>query len=408
MKNKLNLPTTITATYKIITPMFIGDANQQATAISPQSFKGALRFWWRALAWSDIRQKHNNDEEALHELHHQEALLFGSSADNPHTKDKNKDKNHKIYGKGQVAIKVEQPNNLKGEKRDTTHPILKNYSACRYLGYGVIEAGHLTRGCINEDQSFDVTLIVDDRAYIEEMSNALQLIGLLGGLGSKARKGFGSINLTNLSISGNEKTTWEAPQSSEDYQSLVQKLLSKVVGDTLPPLSALSRQTFITVTSMGSSPYQVQENYGKAMMLYRSWGKRNEATDQHEVLGMWAEQNFPEDHHWSKGEHYDNFHPKRVIFGLPHNYGKIQVGRDLGKQYGRRASPLFFHIQQVGEEFIGIAYVLRSQFLPENEKIKADKNTVSQNINWDILQKNFLSDKQRFPNAIVIYGGAQQ
>ncbi|MDP8079316.1 type III-B CRISPR module RAMP protein Cmr1 [Phocoenobacter skyensis] len=81
---KGNLPTTLTATYKIITPMFIGDAEQNASWISPMSFKGALRFWWRALAWGRVRSKpeYNSDELALKQLHHEEAELFGSSADN--------------------------------------------------------------------------------------------------------------------------------------------------------------------------------------------------------------------------------------------------------------------------------------------------------------------------------------
>lgn len=40
------MPDKIIACYRIVTPMFIGDAKQEATAISPQSVKGALRFWW--------------------------------------------------------------------------------------------------------------------------------------------------------------------------------------------------------------------------------------------------------------------------------------------------------------------------------------------------------------------------
>ncbi len=41
--------TVITATYRVVTPMFIGDADQKATSLRPPSIKGALRFWWRAL-----------------------------------------------------------------------------------------------------------------------------------------------------------------------------------------------------------------------------------------------------------------------------------------------------------------------------------------------------------------------
>lgn len=40
---------TITATFEIVTPMFLGDADQKATSIRPTAIKGALRFWWRAL-----------------------------------------------------------------------------------------------------------------------------------------------------------------------------------------------------------------------------------------------------------------------------------------------------------------------------------------------------------------------
>ncbi|MGY0400288.1 MAG: hypothetical protein ACWIPH_10305 [Ostreibacterium sp.] len=59
MKNefKLDLPSTITATYKIITPMFIGDAQQHASQISPQSFKGVLRFCGEPLETKQIGMK---------------------------------------------------------------------------------------------------------------------------------------------------------------------------------------------------------------------------------------------------------------------------------------------------------------------------------------------------------------
>ncbi len=50
------MPEKITARYRITTPMFIGDAAQQASGISPAAVKGALRFWWRALNW-DVSAK---------------------------------------------------------------------------------------------------------------------------------------------------------------------------------------------------------------------------------------------------------------------------------------------------------------------------------------------------------------
>ena len=51
----------IRATYRITTPMFCGEANQQAEFRLP-SFKGVLRFWWRAIKWTRIEEIANRYE----------------------------------------------------------------------------------------------------------------------------------------------------------------------------------------------------------------------------------------------------------------------------------------------------------------------------------------------------------
>ena len=71
----------IEAEFTIVTPMFIGDANQEADDVRPPSLKGALRFWWRALYWSDCwRDAKGNETQALKLLHEQEARLWGCAA----------------------------------------------------------------------------------------------------------------------------------------------------------------------------------------------------------------------------------------------------------------------------------------------------------------------------------------
>ena len=47
--------TRIEATYRVTTPMFCGGANQREPELRLPSFKGVLRFWWRALAWSRLK-----------------------------------------------------------------------------------------------------------------------------------------------------------------------------------------------------------------------------------------------------------------------------------------------------------------------------------------------------------------
>jgi len=74
------MPRTLCATYSIVTPMFLGDAEQTAKAFRPTALKGCLRFWWRATRWGRIRNEHGSDRDALRALHAREARLFGSAA----------------------------------------------------------------------------------------------------------------------------------------------------------------------------------------------------------------------------------------------------------------------------------------------------------------------------------------
>ena len=47
---RLNV-TKIDVTYKVVTPMFCGGADIEKAELRIASFKGVLRYWWRALAW---------------------------------------------------------------------------------------------------------------------------------------------------------------------------------------------------------------------------------------------------------------------------------------------------------------------------------------------------------------------
>ena len=72
---------TLSASFEIVTPMFIGGSDQQTAQLRPSSLKGALRFWWRALNWSRVCALHGSDQNAaLRQLHADESRLFGHAA----------------------------------------------------------------------------------------------------------------------------------------------------------------------------------------------------------------------------------------------------------------------------------------------------------------------------------------
>jgi CRISPR-associated protein Cmr1 len=119
-------------------------------------------------------------------------------------------------------------------------------------------------------------------------------------------------------------------------------------------------------------------------------------------LNQESEHRFKEDHDWSKDVRPHDFHPRRVVFGLPHNYGPGNRQSVKSEKYERRSSPLIFHVHKIGSEYLGVCTLLKSDFLPEGERINAGGKNVPAKIEWDLLHE-FLdgSDKKgnvRFAN----------
>ncbi len=381
---------TLTATYRIVTPMFIGDAEQKAVDVRPPSFKGALRFWWRALQWRKIRKDYQTDAEALRELHKQEAALFGLAAREENGK--------QVGGQGKFLLSV-NPANLSATAKDTVHPRFSKKDAARYLGYGVMEAfasrerntqaGQLTRACLNENQDFTMKMRFRDEIDAS-LQDALIALGLLGGLGSRSRHGMGSISLLNLGVV-NEKeqleALWTAPDSKSGYQDMLRELFKDAcLLPGLPPYSAFSAESRVDILTQANNPYDVLQDFARPMLMYRSWGKNEKVLDQP------REEHFKSDHDWSKRTlSATGFHPRRVVFGLPHNYGKKLHEQVAPEKHGRRASPLLFHVQRISEnEFLGISILLKSVFLPPTEKINAGDALVPQKIEWSVITTDFL------------------
>lgn len=371
------------ATFKIITPMFLSGANQQKTedGIRPPSVKGTLRFWWRALNWEKFRSKATSDEEALKLLHQEESCLFGASANNE--------------GQGQGCFLLNICHNvLSTTEKDTEHPEFKQQQndAARYLGYGLmvafnnkkkmLKAGQLERGCINENQTFTVNLIFKG-TVIQSVRDALIVMGMIGGLGSRARHGMGSIALQQIYENG--ENIWNIPQTVDEYIAELKRILkTSCTIQNFPPFSAFSKHTRVDKLFKANNPYQILNLFGKAMLMYRSAGYHGK------ILGENSEGRFQEDHDWFREDTFrsknPDFHPRRVVFGLPHNYD-ARKPRDVvtPAEHERRSSPLLFHVHQVGNQFIGLGIFIKSQFLPLNEKINAGGKKVPANIEWSII-----------------------
>lgn len=309
-------PEKIEAVYRIVTPMFIGDADQKVSGITAASVKGALRFWWRALNWGRVREGCGNDKCALKALHEEEAELFGSSAyDN---------KQRKIAGKvgigqSKVLLRIKQPANLNPIDDWPVAPTNRNKSQTKtdsnYLGMGLWETKQsMHRQALKEGQSFILEIacchLLDSQK--QSLLQAFKMLGLAGGIGGRSRRAFGSISLERL-----DGVDYRC-KSQDEYVTLLKEILSGVtLREEYPPYTAFSKKAKLTIMTFDSA--NVRDCHAELGTFYKEQRKKIPTAE-------------------------------RKVFGLP----------VLGSSDKRRASPLFFHIHPLQSEFIGLLLFMPS------------------------------------------------
>ncbi len=388
----------VTATFKIVTPMFLGDAEHKATGIRPPSIKGALRFWWRALNWSTaLEHSPDNEDEALQWLHSEEARLFGSAAtDN---------------GGGQGVFLLRVPSALMPNKyMKGSDGFCRHKTGIQYLlGQGVWHyKDKLLREALKEGQSFVAELLFKPSVSDEDVDSVLRaflLFGLVGGLGSRARKGFGSIVVETITSNGVVLPANICNLSEEEYISAFNQLVGTTMNTDLPPYSAFSSNTRASIVYKEGKVFNLLEKLGSEMQLYRSYGKDGL------VNGEKAERNFKEDHDAVRDFSLNNL-PERAVFGLPHNYffssskNKVEINAMIDNEELRRASPLLLHIHQLNNwQYIGVHILFRSRFLPTEASARVkEENGRSKKLTTNVDYPIIVRYLARFSSARRIIG----
>jgi len=289
----------------------------------------------------------------------------------------------------------------------------KPYMAgARYLGFGVVKAygrdmGSLQRPCIAPPFSFCIEFI--SREPFDPMFvYALKIMGLLGGIGSKMRKGYGSLTL--VSLTGDRVEPWNRPQAAETFIKYVRDILVPLkefpaFQNGLPHYTAFNRDSRIVIlTESSGTDYlaglKLLNGIGMQLQKYRCWGFQGHVND------LPTEENFKYDHGWFRHiigvEAMDkpppaDFHPRRAVFGLPHNYQKRIADKDIRKvmvttsdrkKSDRRASPLILHIHAYdNDRYAAVVTILPTMFLPQSLKIKANGRDVPPAIDYSVLDE---------------------
>ncbi|GAB6175571.1 hypothetical protein JCM16814_04620 [Desulfobaculum senezii] len=400
----------VCATYSVVTPMFLSGADQSKPELRVSSIRGALRFWWRALAW-------NRCKGDLKKIREEEFQLFGSTS----------------TGQGMLMRLVGKTNTSQwktGSKEEQCSVVPhdeKKKGGFTYFAYGVANfRKELKHGVFQKPSDFTIQCLLTEKqvAHKDSLCKALIALGTFGGLGAKSRKGFGSLNIKSLLV---DDVSYEG--FSDDALERIKTLMGGETCAELPPYSAFSRCSLdgcpCQVVDLGieeSSPEDALGMAGFEMAHYRGWGFRLKS-GRRVVCGKEAQQNFPRDHEWYC-EYKENprqrprciAHPQRAVFGLPHSYDKgKKVGRSTVKPVDseRRGAPILFHVFPSSEGYRVLAIVLTSTFLPPEKTLEISYKRGDKQVSsfkyipvtaaWNILQ-DFI---KTFEGGEVLYSAPE-
>ena len=248
---------TIDAQYEIVSHMFLGDADQNAGHIRGASVKGALAFWWRAINYAKFLEQANLDhKDALKKMRERECAIFGGP-------------------NGQGAFLMTVSDDWGEEKKKTFSAVLteaKDTTGIQYFGYGLDKK----RTCIKPNSKFILKLIAKpnvDVSIMNELYQCLIMLGTLGGLGSRVRRSWGSLNLEELTTNVNSiSQEWTVPTDINSYKKLLKTIVgyTRSVDMSCAPLTAFGKET---ISKIGLKDFddgiEALNFVGKELLRYR-------------------------------------------------------------------------------------------------------------------------------------------
>lgn len=378
-------------TFQLVTPAFLEGfkAEKQYMRLRETSIKGLIRFWWRALAYAqygdNISQLNDREAEVFGSTKHAASVMFLPSEHEP-------------------LIVEDSPK------------LFESYMGIKYLGYGLMARNaQQSIPYIKAPWKFTIRLL-SQKDFDPLLIDAFKILGLVGGMGRRSRRGFGSLSIVDIKQQG--KVLWQSPHTLTDLIRTLQEILPKPGNPhSLPPYTAFGSQTAIYVLGHGPNVYKLWDEVGTQFQMYRSFGRNGR------VGSKPAERNFQNDHDlMQQALNHQPIQqaPRRSIFGLPQNYrfssgGSVSV-IPKGPPGDRRASPLIFHLHQLtSDEYIALASVFPAKFLPNEEsKITIRANNQTNLVSGSIEQEysiitNFITgtitntQKSRFPELRCIW-----
>jgi CRISPR-associated protein Cmr1 len=398
---------TFEATCKIVTPLFMGGASQQAE-LRTQSINGVLRWWFRVAGGSLEDEKR----------------IFGWAGE--------------TSNQGLVKIFIKDFDTLqknKFSKEFDDRGRVRQNRGINYIGFSldqrfrIDQQDKIRREYIRENQTFNLKISFHPKATeddIKKFFSAIWLAFNLGNFGSRARRGFGAIRIEKIEekespITNNCYGLNFIP--SGDLKNWINNNLNKIK-DFIKP----NERQDIPYLFKNFEIYQIQkDNFNKwkdwikevqdgrrGNYLKYSWSGNsiNNWFDLLDFMGFllmayrsYRDPDYNNAKNILQSGQVSNPTFERAIFGLPLKFYFSSIKRGdtvhlkLGNDTLRRASPLMIKIIQTGTNqnkisYEGLFIIMKSTFMPANARLMfSNKIANLPNNIWQALD-DFLSSLQ--------------
>jgi len=392
----------LTLKLEVVTPCFLGGSTRGGPAEwRAQSVRGQLRWWLRAVAGGRYRGE-------LAKVRELEAEIFGttdrSSAlrvralGTPRISKAQQSCNYgDAFGAQELAKMWGDPSTETVKRLHLTAPSGKAFKTnpVHYLAYGPVVKGDFVQSAIVPEQ--EVELVLHWRRRVGEEARELFDLALwawlnLGGIGSRSRKGFGSLRCVAATRGGSQDKRLKenlAPIGSIAWRERARECLALLRLEEAQDLAEWSHFTSASRIYIGAKNYtswqEALEHLGAWLMAFRRrYGSPGDSRvyDGLQLAGR--------DYQWAKKPGASGSQvPDKAGFGLPLAFRflrgpessvKREGGGNNGRGNGRRndkdsearrASPLLLHVAMFSAgAYCPVLTHLPARLLPEGQRTR--------------------------------------
>ena len=372
-----------------VTPLFLGGSKAREAELRPPAFRGAMRYWYRALLGGIY-----GDQIDL--IHKYENEVFGFAGDKEASVASSLVVRLRYDGvPAPIRFERDRTDRVKQFGRDdVVKPSGKDYL---YWSMAAIRRGDIPKEYFPEQMPLSLVLSTRpgcSKSVLDEALSAAWLMIHLGGIGARSRHAGGCFSAEDVNV--NFPLKFQIPEGNiKSVTTFLQQNLNSIRSRKKTTASITNPPTFDVLAP----------EYCKIWVL-GSWNSADEALN---AIGeaIWRFRAYrPKDHDgvldWCKTNEITEV--ERAIFGLPiqFRYTKGPTAMVNGSGVQRRASPLWLKVSKTADnKYVGVATLFMSEFLPNGGEIKSKKGVGKFDIPTDYtLISAFLDEK--FPSKEVV------